>query len=44
LDIRVFKHCGAIFVLANSVVDAYKDTSLRAALNSYPVNREAYLE
>lgn len=26
------------------MVDAYKDTSLRAALNSYPVNREAYLE
>jgi penicillin-binding protein 2 len=26
------------------VVDAYKDTSLRAALNSYPVNRETYLE
>lgn len=26
------------------MADAYKDISLRAALNSYPVNREVYLE
>jgi len=42
--ISIFSHCGAIFILAISLVDAYKNTSIQPTLKSYFVNCEAYLE